>query len=279
MTSEVILMRCVIKLGGGILQDEESYRSRARGIEDLLGHGDIEQLVVVVSAMKGRTAELVNEAGGEDPYICSLLEQELKESGRKYGPDEEELLKSFNTPEVAAGLLQGEIDSAYALGKHLPNGIVMEQANPSFPIIGNSHYLCGEVDMDATCRFAPYLKEAGELVILSGFGCIDHKGHKMLLGSNATDYSAAIAASMIGADQLIYLKDVDGIYEGYGTDEQRKIEQIVLDGTRLDVGEVLHPKVARPLQGQGIDLRVGHVEDLYELASGRQGYGTRIIIQ
>ena len=138
-------------------------------------------------------------------------------------------------------------------------------------MIGNSNYLCGEVEDDATRYAARTLEDAGSLVVLPGFGGVDKYGNKMLLGSNASDYSASLAASYLDADQLVFAKDVDGVYS-----EGEKLDNIVLQGQ--DVGQVLHQKVAGPLYNKNMDVRVGNVEHLDNLVKKEPEYGTRIIV-
>ena len=77
----------------------------------------------------------------------------------------------------------------------------------------------------------------GEIVIAAGGGGIPVYRHEELglEGVDAVvdkDRAAAILARDIGAQQLLILTDVDGIYEGWGSDDARLLERLTLDEAR-----------------------------------------------
>ncbi|MFW6085134.1 MAG: carbamate kinase, partial [Gemmatimonadota bacterium] len=77
------------------------------------------------------------------------------------------------------------------------------------------------------------LVEEGAIVIAAGGGGIPvYRDERLgLEGVDAVvdkDRAAAILARDIGAEQLLILTDVDGVYEGWGSDEARRIERLTL---------------------------------------------------
>ncbi len=53
-----------------------------------------------------------------------------------------------------------------------------------------------------------------ECIITTGFFGFDLEGNIATLGRNSSDYSAAAIACLSGAEEIIFLKDVEGIYSG-----------------------------------------------------------------
>ena len=53
-----------------------------------------------------------------------------------------------------------------------------------------------------------------EFIITTGFFGLDQEGNFAVLGRNSSDYSAAAIACLSGAREVIFLKDVEGIYSG-----------------------------------------------------------------
>ncbi|HZD05734.1 MAG TPA: carbamate kinase, partial [Longimicrobiales bacterium] len=94
------------------------------------------------------------------------------------------------------------------------------------------------------------------------------------------DRTAALLAGEIGADALLLLTDVDGIYRDWGTERARRIESIragELEGLDLAVGS-MGPKAvacAEFVRSSGRFAAIGALEDAAELLDGRAG--TRVI--
>ncbi len=81
------------------------------------------------------------------------------------------------------------------------------------------------------------LVEGGEIVIAAGGGGIPvYRDERLgLEGVDAVvdkDRAAAILARDIGARQLLILTDVDGVYEGWGGDEPRRLDRLSLAEAR-----------------------------------------------
>lgn len=94
------------------------------------------------------------------------------------------------------------------------------------------------------------------------------------------DLTASCLARKIGADLLITLTDVDGVYLGYGTDEARLIEEMTCSDARgwLEAGEFppgsMGPKVEGVVEfveaTQGL-ARIGRLEAAEAVIEGQAG--------
>lgn len=241
-----------VKLGGSVLQNEEAYRQRAEEINAVREKYNPAKMLVIVSAMKGRTDEAINNLEIDD---AADLRHALKG---------ERSLPEFDNPGISARLIRPEIDSAYLLGKYLPGAQVLDQYNPDFPVIANSSYLAGIVDTQKTLARKNCFDK--HLTIVSGYGGIDYDHNPVLLGRNASDLVAAWAARLSGANKLIYLKDVPGIYSDYGTKEQQIIRKMSLDDLS-EADKVLDSRVIGALSGESLEVVVGHYDDFTELAN------------
>lgn len=110
-----------------------------------------------------------------------------------------------------------------------------------------------------------------------GIPVIEHDGGRR--GVEAVidkDLASALLATELRADALILLTDVDGVYEGWGTDEARLLPTLRpsdIDGLTLAAGSIA-PKVLaarRFVEAGGAFAAIGRLEDAPELATGRCG--------
>jgi carbamate kinase len=132
------------------------------------------------------------------------------------------------------------------------------------------------------------LVDAGAIVIAAGGGGVpvveDAQGR--LYGVDAVidkDWASALLAEQIGADALVVLMEVDGLYEGWGTPDQRRVERLttaeadaMLSSGALEAGSIA-PKVAAGAsyaRATGRAAILCRTEDLESALEGRAG--TRI---
>jgi len=247
----------VVKIGGSVLFSSEAYTHQAQRIADFAAQDDVGRVYVVVSARKGHTDVLRNSLCENDKEIEAL--QTLLQGGEspKYS-------ERFNQHAVARHLLSGEIESAQHFHQelsakgHYPD-VLMQGAN--FPIIANGEYLRAEVDLAASEARAYILQGIeSRIVVVPGFGAQNHEGKEVLLGRNASDLVAALIGRLDPkVHEVIYLKDVDGVYQGFGTDNQSLIPKIRADALRaMGCGKVLDERCLDYMNGNRI--RVQHCE-------------------
>lgn len=239
--------RVIWKVGGSVLAEPASYGVLAARIRRYLKQEPlVERLYVVVSAIKGSTnaavAQLAPREADRETLTRILNGQPVDACG----------VARWDRADVAAALLQGEIDSAHILRAALAHEGVparaVTQHDSDYPIVASGSYLRAEVNLAKSARRFAVLGKAAwreRVTVVSGFGGVNEAGEPVLLGRNASDYVAAILSvldSRIGS--VVFLKDVAGLYDGFGTADQRLIESIDADRLRtLDTGRLLDRRV------------------------------------
>lgn len=94
------------------------------------------------------------------------------------------------------------------------------------------------------------------------------------------DLTAALLARQLGADALLLLTDVDGIYRDFGGEDQELIDEIIASDLRkLDLPEgSMRPKAeacARFVEATGHMAAIGCLDDGLDVLEGRAG--TRVL--
>ena len=132
-----------------------------------------------------------------------------------------------------------------------------------------------------------WLLEHGTIVICAGGGGIPtawaHGPERVLRGVEAVidkDFASELLAREIDADMFVMATDVDGVYEGWGTPDQRRIDTLTPDEIRdrSFAGGSMGPKVAaaaRFVEATGRTAVIGALADIEEIVAGRAG--TKVI--
>ena len=177
----------VLKIGGSVLVDNDSYRRVARFVLDRRQKCSRESLVVVVSAQKGHTDE---------------LEALAREVSQRPGPRTLDLLWST-----------GEIRSVALLTLHLEMlgvaavGLNVHEAGlrlHSAPTVDDSV----EAFAMGMWRTLDFYK----VVVVPGFFATMSSGTIVSLGRGGSDLSAVLLASELGAEACELIKDVGGYF-------------------------------------------------------------------
>jgi len=265
----------VIKLGGSALEETAAVRSfltdvifmEAVGMKPILVHGGGKSINQAMSAagisprfVQGRrytdeqTLEIVARVLAEE--ICgSLVEEIQKQGGRAVG-------LSYATRNCLIGeklLLPGENGEAIDLGR-----------------VGRVVGIQREA-IEEACR-------SEEIPVIPSIA-LDADGNK--LNVNA-DTAAAAVARLIGAEKLVFLSDVPGIYRDRN-DEKSLLSHLAAGGCRdlirsgvIESGMV--PKVEAALEALEAGVRKVHIVDasmphsvLLEVYSDK-GVGTEIVL-
>ena len=172
-------MSAVLKIGGSVLTGPAGYRQAAAFVARLAAGG--KRLVVVVSAEKGHTDALLEEA-------------------RRYAtePQQELLDLLWSTGEVRSValltlLLRATGTPAVGLNAH-EAGLI---AHPD------------RVDLQADTLLASLTRSS--VIVVPGF--LATKGQRLVtLGRGGSDLSAVIIAARLGAPRCVLVKDVDGYF-------------------------------------------------------------------
>ena len=267
------------KFGGSSLLGAERMLHAARLVREAAQKSKV---VVVVSAMKGVTDHLLTIekalAAGKVPYARReaevVLEMHLEvlenlrldeESDRRVRHElqllEHDLLhevagwrQSTNRAEFSDRLASfGERFSARLFAAALEK---LEVA--SVPVTSSEFVLTCDTFRDAQPHLEqsklrgrkillPLLKE-GTVPVVTGFIGATPDGRITTLGRNSSDFSGAIVAQVVDADELVIWTDVDGIYTANPQEsaEARLLHELSYDEAHAlaaSGAKVLHPKV------------------------------------
>ncbi len=231
-----------MKFGGTSVADLERIRRVARIVaaEAEAGH----QVAVVVSAMAGRTNELVawtDGAGAAAP-------------GVPVSDDEYDVVVASGE-QVSAGLLAMTLRN---IGHHARSWLGWQ-----VPIITDDAHGKARIDDVSPDKLEAALA-AGEIPVVAGFQGVDRQGRLATLGRGAGDLSAVAVAAALRADRCDIYTDVDGVYT---TDP--RIEERARRLGRISYEEMLEMASlgARVLQSRSVELAMAQRVPLRVLSS------------
>jgi carbamate kinase len=128
-----------------------------------------------------------------------------------------------------------------------------------------------------------WLLEHGTVVICAGGGGIPTTwlpGHERVLGGVEAvidkDFASELLAREVEADLFIMATDVDGVYDGWGTADQRRLDRLTPDELRdrnFAAGS-MGPKVeaaVRFVEATGRPAAIGSLKDIEQIVDGRAG--------
>jgi len=231
-----------MKFGGTSVADLERIRRVARLVaaEVAAGH----DVAVVVSAMAGRTNELVAWTDGAGPAAAGLPES-----------DDEYDVVVASGEQVSAGLLAMTLRN---LGVHARSWLAWQ-----IPIVTDEAHGKARIDEVAPEKLEAAMAQ-GEVPVIAGFQGIDRQGRLSTLGRGAGDLSAVAVAAALKADRCDIYSDVDGVYT---TDP--RIERRARRLARISYEEMLEMASlgARVLQSRSVELAMAQRVPLRVLSS------------
>jgi aspartate kinase len=231
-----------MKFGGTSVADLERIRRVARLVaaESAAGH----QVAVVVSAMAGRTNELVAWTDGAGAAAAHLDPS-----------DEEYDVVVASGEQVSAGLLAMTLRN---LGCNARSWLAWQ-----VPVITDDAHGKARIDEVPPENLEGSLA-AGEIPVVAGFQGIDRKGRLSTLGRGAGDLSAVAVAAALRADRCDIYTDVDGVYT---TDP--RIEERAKRLPRISYEEMLEMASlgAKVLQSRSVELAMAQRVPLRVLSS------------
>lgn len=262
----------VHKFGGTSLGDPDCYQ----GVATILG-SETGKVVVVVSAMARMTDTLLSlcmkAANRDEDYlsvITAIRDRQLN------------LILSFDAGDEAQAVIEQLNADIQDITELMRGSWLLHQATPAMQelisgygerwsaralalllrtqgkeaqSIDASRFLMventargKEVDWKTTAHlFQQHIPELPDYLIVTGYIAKDIQGKCTTLGRNGSDYSAAIMASLVHADQLTIWTDVDGVLSA---DPRRVPEAKVLGSMTYDEAfelayfgaKVIHPQ-------------------------------------
>jgi aspartate kinase len=227
-----LVSRLVMKFGGTSVADLERIRRVGRLVaaEVAAGH----QVAVVVSAMAGKTNELVAWTDGAGPAAEGLPPS-----------DDEYDVVVASGEQVTAGLLAMTLRN---MG--LPARSWMGW---QIPIIADDAHGKARIDDIPPEKLGAAL-DAGEIAVIAGFQGVTRDNRIATLGRGGSDTSAVAIAAALGAACDIYT-DVDGVYT---TDP--RIEQKARKLAKVSYEEMLEMASlgAKVLQTRSVELAMAY---------------------
>lgn len=178
--------RIVLKFGGSVLLDEQRLRIAVHEIYRWRREGW--QVVAVVSALFGRTEELIARCSTLHPTTASVSK--------------------------AAVIALGERESSTLLGVHLDRaGIPARVLTPdAVSLIATGDALDADpITIDT--RVIEHALETDGVVVFPGFVAINESGETVTLGRGGSDLTAVFLAHTLCAEKCRLIKDVDALYE------------------------------------------------------------------
>ena len=297
----------VFKFGGSSVGSPETFRNVVAVVSSAAEHG---RVVVIASALARVTRQLSSaldayttrthdrdavvddlietlrerhtdhakaalEAGSQSDYEA-LMEQHL---ARLRGVFDRVRRDGFSPALRDAVLAMGEQMSVPLLALALRDaGIDSPHTDATRLVVTDDAHGAANVDLEATpLAVRQWYADLPEhaVPVLAGFIGATHEGATTTLGFEGSDYSAALFASLLGAQGLTRYTDVDGLYtdDPNTNDDARRLERISMEQAfaLTESGALgMHPKTLRPLVEAGIPMQVRSILDPF-------GPGTAIV--
>jgi aspartate kinase len=241
-----MLETVVVKFGGSVLEDEKAINQVASLIKGTTGRGL--GVVVVVSAMKGVTDQIMALSKKDNPGLEPHLLDELLSSGEK-----------TSARLVAAALASFGLQS-----------IVVDPETPYWPVITDDRHLDAnplvEESRAKTQELILPLLAAGKIPVVCGFLGKTRSGKTTTLGRGGSDTTAVLLGNCLSASEVILVKDVRGVYSS-DPDKVTNPQFIEsLDGEEAEMlaaggAKFLHVKALR-YQSSGLRIRVTNLDRL-----------------
>jgi len=267
----------VLKFGGSSVDSPEKIKT----IEEIVRNELPRNPIVVVSALRGITDELITfarQSYDENPAANSTFNRiRLKhynlDSALGLGlfmPEEyNALLHASSHREIS--FLQyldsiqsyGEILSSKILSTYLRSrGINTTQFNAyDLGLQTNSDFTKAEYIPESLQEIKRIVSSLDTIPIVTGFIAKDVYGNPTTLGRNGSDYSAAIFANALDAEELQIWTDVDGVLAADPkiVEDAKPIKELSFrEASELAYfgAKVIHPKALKPARAKNIPVRV-----------------------
>jgi aspartate kinase len=237
------MRRIVVKFGGTSVGDGRKVRSAANSVYREYKKGA--QVAVVVSAMGFTTDDLISAA--------------KTSTGGRIGEKEMDDIMAMGE-RTSARIFASALRSLGANARYI------DPTSPDWPVITDSNFGNARINLAETRRrvrrFILPLLEKGTIPVICGFLGKDEHGKITTLGRGGSDITAFLLGSCLGADEVIIVKDVEGVMGGDPSKVRgtNLLEQITVEEMR-DLArygaQVLHPR-AMNYKDPEIDAKLIH---------------------
>lgn len=290
----------VFKFGGGILRTSKDADQLLKILENYKN----DKLIIVISAFNKITKKferLLNQYF-ENKQLDLTVYNEIKDYHFNFTEslfkdnDKTELNRKVNKlfDEIDQIFINGlssnyhyEYDRIVSYGELLSSAIIFELLKISgfdciFEdirniIITDSAYTEAKVNWNLSVKNIKNKCSGNDfaMCLTQGFIAADENGNTTTLGREGSDFTASVLAYALDADEVVFWKEVDGIYNADPTKTsdyqllpklsyKESVEQAFYGA------KILHPKTIKPLQNKSIPI---NVKPFYKPTE----YGTNII--
>jgi len=182
----------VVKYGGSVLEGGSEIRKAAEAIKREQDAG--KSIVLVVSALKGLTDKLLSAAEAISPITPPDVVDHI------IGLGEEQSVRLMTAALRSLGV----------------DAVEVTLNSPSWPIMTDETYgdavpILEECKSGAELGLRPLIRR-GRVPVVCGFVGRSPSGKTTTLGRGGSDTTAVLLAHCLGADELVLVKDVEGIY-------------------------------------------------------------------
>ena len=228
---------------------------------DLFYKGDKAGALAAIADIEAYHATIMDDlfGAGVVPAAVKALFDELKTIVTEGDPSSREWECWYDATVSYGELISTSIISEFLRTEGVANKWI--DMRKTFVTDGNFKY--ANVDLFATKRLLDRAVNEAEEKIYIGQGFIGATptGETTTVGRDGSDYSAAVVASVMGAESLAIWKDVIGVLNAdpkIFSDAQYIPELTYLDAIELAYSgaQIIHPKTIKPLQNSDIPLYV-----------------------
>ncbi len=282
----------VVKIGGSIQRDEKDYDLIAEKIEN---YSRQEKLIVVTSAIKGVTNDLIQVASSIDKsvdLVSDIYDRHIKLLGKLV--DGREFEKAFRdisrladelfrvawsirvlgevTPRTRDYILSfGERMAVITLTASLRSKGIDASGISEPPFITDSNFSDGNIIQDKSQSRLKSLigNVSSNVTVFPGFIGTTEDGKITTLGRGGSDYSATSMAKVLGVNKVKLITEVPGIMTGDPRkfSNAKSISRLSLEEA-IELAQLgakrLHPRTFDPMFNSDITVEV---ESLYESGS------------
>lgn len=276
----------VLKFGGTSVA---SHQSISAVIQNLLDQNKTDRIVAVVSALGGVT-DLLQKAGEQAVNQDQGYKDTLAQIRRRHlqlvadfsldQQDEKDVKAILDLLDLMVlGLFAiGEFsvmsqDKVLSFGEWLSSVIISKALKKHSPksvwgdsrelIVTDEQFTCAGLKIDQTkARIRAYFKEnSAPITIMPGFISRSQSGHITTLGRGGSDYTAAIVAASLEADELQIWTDVSGMYTAHPSWVKQAVpiaELSYQEAMELSHfgAKVIYPPTVQPALQKHIPIRV-----------------------
>ena len=277
----------VLKFGGSSVANSENINK----VMQIIGEQSKDKTLAVVVSAFGKTTdnllfvadkalENITEAKEKLSEIHELHQQVVRDLiyNQKVEVDEyvSEIFSELNSIIEGVYLLQelsertiakissfGERLSSYIIGKAINERVNGDYYDSRLLIVANNSYLNAQVDYKATNKKIQdfFKKNSNDITVVGGFIASNKKGETTTLGRGGSDFSAAILAGSLGAEELQIWTDVSGMFtanpklvkQAFPIKEISYEEAMELSHFGA---KVLYPPTIQPVLHQEIPIRI-----------------------